>query len=273
MSKAKPMPAPQEADAPEITNTQAVAQNSPGTAVALARTLSPPEMLTLAIRKGSDVEVIERMSQLTERWQANQAKMAFDQALAAAKAEIPPIRKNRRVHFDSRKAGAASTDYRHEDLAEIARTVDPILGKHGLNYRYRTTQPLPGAITVTCILAHRDGHSEENSMSSVPDESGNKNPMQKLGSTVTYLQRYTIKAALGLAASHDDDGRASGDATSDDTPRVTAGQIAVLQAKCDEVGCPYGKFLKWAQVSEFEEIPADTFDGCMAGLASFTKAG
>jgi hypothetical protein len=40
------------------------------------------------------------------------------------------------------------------------------------------------------------------------DATGNKNPVQQIGSTVTYLQRYTLLAATGLATSDsDDDGR------------------------------------------------------------------
>lgn len=61
-------------------------------------------------------------------------------------------------------------------------------------------------VTVTCIISHRDGHFEENTLSAGRDESGNKNSIQAVGSTLTYLQRMTLKASLGLAASDDDDG-------------------------------------------------------------------
>jgi hypothetical protein len=62
-------------------------------------------------------------------------------------------------------------------------------------------------VTVSCIISHRAGHSEENSLSARHDTSGNKNPIQALGSAVTYLQRYTLKAAVGVAAAADDDGQ------------------------------------------------------------------
>jgi hypothetical protein len=94
-----------------------------------------------------------------QKVQADQARKAFDAAMADAKAEIPPITKNRRVGFDSKKAGASRTDYKHEDMAEIARTVDPILSKHGLSYRFRTTSNPNEPIHVTCIVSHRLGYS------------------------------------------------------------------------------------------------------------------
>ena len=53
---------------------------------------------------------------------------------------------------------------------------------------------------MTCVLSHRDGHFEETTLTAGRDDSGKKNAIQQVGSTITYLQRYTLKAALGLAA-------------------------------------------------------------------------
>jgi hypothetical protein len=53
------------------------------------------------------------------------------------------------------------------------------------------------------------GHSEEGAvLEGAPDTSGSKNSIQAVGSTVSYLERYTLLAATGLAAKdQDDDGR------------------------------------------------------------------
>src|SRR5690242_5808471 len=98
--------------------------------------ITPMDMLNNAVERGADITVLEKLMALQERWEANQARKAFDEAMAAAKAEIPTIRKNRTVDFTSTKG---RTHYRHEDLAEIAETVNPILSKHGLSYRFRTS--------------------------------------------------------------------------------------------------------------------------------------
>ena len=168
--------------------------------------VTPMSMLAVAVQKGMDPDIIGRLLALQKEWEANQGRKAFDAAMADAKADIPVIFKNRTVDFTSAKG---RTNYRYEDLGEIARTIDPILSKHGLSYRFRTTSTLNEPVTVTCIVAHRAGHSEENTLCAGRDDSGNKNSIQAIGSTLTYLQRMTLKAALGLAASVDDDGRAS----------------------------------------------------------------
>ena len=176
--------------------------------VAEGHALTPMAMLSQAIDRGASMEMLEKLMALQERWEASQARKAFDAALASAKAEIPVIVKNRLVDFPT-DGGRSRTSYRHEDLGEIARTVDPILAKHGLSYRFRTTSEINQPIVVSCIVAHRDGHSETNTLTAGRDDSGKKNLIQQMGSTITYLQRYTLKAALGLAAAADDDGRAS----------------------------------------------------------------
>src|SRR6266700_910287 len=231
--------------------------------LALAQTYSPAELLNLAIIKKSDIAVIERLSTLAERWQETQDKrhalMAFNNAVADAKANIPTIKKISRVKFEASRGGK-DTDYMYEDFAAVAETVAPYLGAVGLSYRYRLSQPTPDQVTVTCVFSHRDGHMEETPLTCKVDPSGNKNHIQAISSAITYLERITLKAAIGIAAGKDDDGRASG-RPMDEAPfdYINADEIEQLKAKCDSLGCTYLKFLKWVPAESFEEIPADYF--------------
>jgi len=227
--------------------------------------VTPMAMLDRALSRGASVEVLEKLMALQERHDKNQARKAFDDAMASAKSEIPPIVKNRRVGFDSKKQGAARTDYKHEDLGEIARTVDPILAKYGLSYRWRTDAVPNQPITVTCIVSHRFGHSEENTLSAGRDDSGNKNSIQAIGSTITYLQRYTLKAALGLAASNDDDGAAdAGDVLSDD-------QLAQITQWILDTQSNVNLFCKVMKVECLPDIPASRFKEAKERLAAKAK--
>jgi hypothetical protein len=206
---------------------------------------------------------MDKMMQLME-WRkemvADQRRAAFEDAMAAAKAEIPIINKNREVDFTSAKG---RTNYRYEDLGEVARVVTPILAKHGLSHRYRVTSNVNEPVTVTCIVAGH-GHFEEVTLVGGRDESGNKNSIQAVASTLTYLQRMTLKAALGLAASEDDDGRAT--AGSDDMAKITEGQADELRELLEAHGKDRAKFMKWAKVERIEDIRADLYDPCVAAI-------
>jgi hypothetical protein len=212
---------------------------------------------------------------------SEQKRAAFDEAMAAAKAEIPVIRKNRRVGFDTK--GGDRTEYSHEDMGEIARTVDPILAKHGLSYRFRVSSEVNAPVLVTCIVSHRDGHFEETTLTAGRDDSGKKNAIQQVGSTITYLQRYTLKAALGLAAAADDDGRSSEQAEEEPyTPppgSITEEQAINIREALEAKGASQNAFLQWAAGKGFfagrkkliSEIPAERYDACMTAIAGFKK--
>lgn len=222
------------------------------------------DMLNTAVASGASMEVMERLMALHERWESSQARKAFDNAMADAKAEIPPILKNREVDFTSSKG---RTHYRHEDLGEIARTVDPILAKHGLSYRFRTTSEANQPVSVTCIVAHRDGHSEANTLSAGRDESGNKNTIQAVGSTITYLQRYTLKAALGLAASNDDDGRAAGGA-SEPSQAISTEQRDELLRLIEDTATDVALFCRYYKIEAVPDLPAAKFETAKSQLVA-----
>lgn len=220
--------------------------------------VTPMDMLNRAVQSGASMDMVEKLMTLQERWEANNARKAFDNAIAAAKAEIPNITKNRQVDFTSSKG---RTNYRYEDLGEIARVVSPILPKHGLSYRYRTASPINEPVTVTCIVSHRDGHFEENTLCAGRDDSGNKNSIQAIGSTLTYLQRMTLKGALGLAVSNDDDG-----SKADAADAITLEQVEELVALADEVGADKEAFCRYFKVGGFADITTKDFPRAIAAL-------
>lgn len=218
-----------------------ILDHEPSRAPAHASPLTPLDMLNRAVETGANIEVLERLMALHERYEAAQAKKAFSAAVAAAKGEIPAIFRNRGVDFTTAKG---RTNYRYEDFAGVAQVVDPILNKHGLSYRFRSAQE-NGRVRVTCVLSHRDGYSEETTLEAAEDHSGNKNSVQAIGSSATYLQRYTLKLALGLATTNDDDGKSSGKAEDD---YVTDEQADAITALLTETQANVGAFLQTFRV-------------------------
>lgn len=218
--------------------------------------VTPMQMLQLAVERGADMAQLEKLMDLQERWEKNQARKAFDAAMAAAKAKIKPIVKKREVDFTSQRG---RTNYVYEDLALIATEIDPILSEFGLSYRYRSKQE--GArLSVTCVISHRDGFSEETTLTASNDESGNKNSIQAIGSAATYLQRYTLKLALGLSAAKDDDGQGT------TVEFITEKQAADLKALAEEVRANVPLFLKYMKVASFEDLPAAKYQQAVKEL-------
>lgn len=226
---------------------------------ALSETAAVLGMIERAARDPSvDMSKMMQLMSWRKEMVVEQKRAAFDEAMSAAKAEIPVINKNREVDFTSQKG---RTHYKYEDLAEIARVVSPVLAKHGLSYRYRVTSNVNEPVTVTCIVSHRGGHFEEVTLVGGRDESGNKNSIQAVASTLTYLQRMTLKAALGLAASEDDDGKS---AEANDT--ISLEQVEELVALADEVGADKEAFCRYFKVDGFANITTKDFPRAVAAL-------
>lgn len=163
---------------------------------------SPQSLIELAIQKGAQIDQLERLLALQERWNAQQAKTAYYEAVAAFQATCPMLKRTKKVAFNK-------TEYHYAPLSEIVETIREPLRASGLSYRWEIEDK--DSIVVTCIITHTAGHAERTSMSALPDDSGAKNLIQQRGSAVTYLQRYTLIGGLGItSADTDDDGQSSG---------------------------------------------------------------
>lgn len=160
---------------------------------------TPATLLQMAVQQGADLDRLERLMALQERWEANEAKKAYDQAFADFKAEAIRIIKNRNV-----TAGPLSGK-KYAELFAVVNAITPALSRCGLSSSWRITKDEPQWLEVTCTLKHTGGHTESVSMGGPPDAGGAKNAIQARASTVTYLERYTLKAITGLSEQDEDD--------------------------------------------------------------------
>ena len=165
--------------------------------------VTPISLIERAYQTGASVETLQQLFDLKLRVEADEARKAFNESMAKFKAHAPRITKN-----ISKKAG--QIDLHYASLDNVVDTIAPALSAVGIRHRWENKQD-GGMIQVTCILSHDQGHSESTVLAALPDTSGAKNSIQAIASTVTYLQRYTLLGATGMAAvGTDDDGVAAG---------------------------------------------------------------
>lgn len=243
-----------------MTNILTKAEAKPGTVTIVPIETTPADMIRLAIEKGADVAVLTQLFDLKLRYEADEARKAFVAALNKFKADPPGIFKNRHVSFTLKTGGR--TEYDHATLSAICAAIDPKIIECGLSYRWETTQDDKCRIGVTCVVTHEFGHSEKVTLYGPPDESGGKNNIQAIGSTVTYLQRYTLLAALGLATKDQDDDGEKGGAGEPISP----GQKEELIGLIKETDTDTKKFLDYMGVASLDELPASLYTKAIAAL-------
>jgi hypothetical protein len=120
-------------------------------------------------------------------------------ALVAAQSEIG------NVPFDSRNPHFNS---QFVSLAAVLDAVRPVLSKHGVAL-FQPASTANGLIQVQTVFLHSSG--EQIAFPALAMPLTDKMTAQNMGSTVTYLRRYSLTAALGISGDSDEDG--NGDAT------------------------------------------------------------
>lgn len=210
----------------------------------------PIDYVAMAIEKGADLATIEKFMDLKERQEATEAKKAYVVAMGKFRAEVPAIERTKKAH-NSNYAG----------LAETIDEISPYLTSNGLSHSWKTAQS-ETSISVTCCVTHVLGHQECTTLSEMPDKSGSKNAIQAVGSTVSYLQRYTLFSILGLASKEMDN---------DGNDRVTFEQAEELEQLADKAGVDKAKFLVYFQAGSFNHIPAKQYKNALAAIKSKAK--
>ncbi|AIV87071.1 ERF superfamily protein [Burkholderia pseudomallei A79D] len=198
----------------ELTGTE-TAEAPPADAVVPAvvpqrtaiMSMTPADLLRIAVENNADLDRLEKLMQLQERWEANEARKAFVTAMAAFKREPVEIYKRKQVGYKTLEGDFVG--YKHAELSDVTAAIAPAMAKHGLSFDWDIHQT-SGLITVDCVVTHVMGHSKMVTMSGAPDNSGKKNAIQQAASTITYLQRYTLLAATGMSTKDDDDDGAGG---------------------------------------------------------------
>lgn len=230
-----------------MENEPAVTPKAELLEVATPTELSPANLLSLVVTQGADLEKIGALMDLMERNEKKIAKKEYTLAMAAFKAKPPVIVKDQAVSF-------GKTSYNHASLGQVSQKINSALSLHGLTASWGAEQGDFG-VMVTCTITHTGGHSESTSLFAPPDNSGGKNAIQSLGSSVSYLQRYTLLALTGLSTSeNDDDGAAAG--YSDD--HIQAIKISFEQFKS---GIDYFKTQEFTaeKLEEWFESKDDSF--------------
>jgi hypothetical protein len=172
---------------------------------------SPMQLLTMAVQQGVSIEQLERLMALKREHEADEARNAYNVAFAAFKNEAVKVMRNKTVSDGPLKGK------KYAELFSVVNAVVPALSKHGLSHSWKLTKDEKDWLEVTCLLKHERGHTESVSFGGPPDTGGAKSALQARASSVSFLERYTLKAICGVAEEGDDNnGAGNGRMTNDE---------------------------------------------------------
>jgi len=218
----------------------------------------PSDMLGMIARAAVDpsvsVEKLERLMALKERYDAKAAETAFAEAMARLQPTLPRITKHGRIMV----SGQVRNTY--AKLEDIDEEIRPLYSAEGFSISWNTSteSTVPGT-RVLGKLRHRAGHSEAYAIFLPNDNSGGKNGIQGVGSTVSYGKRYLLCSMFNIiTVDADDDG--SG------TEVITIEQKNRILDLITERNADYARFCRFMDVQEVEEITQDRFEMAINAL-------
>ena len=232
---------------------------------ALTTTGSAADLLKLAIERGTPVAELKELAAIYQQMSEMDSVQQFNTALAAFRAECPMIHRGSTGKITSERSGTGfSFTYAARD--EIAKVVDPILGKHGFSYRWDTKYD-KDFYTATCVLSHIGGHSVSSSFTVPTESKAGMSPQQKFAAAASFAERRSLSNVLGIT-------------TTDDTPDtedanpalLTDDQVMEIEDAIKEIGVNEIRFLKYMGADSVKKIRAKDYDMALVALGNYRTA-
>jgi hypothetical protein len=215
-----------------------------------------------------DVAKLESLLRLQREVIADNARLQFDRAMAAAQAEMQPVLRNARNE---------QTNSRYADLEAIDAAIRPIYARHGFSLSFTEVPTDAATVRMACIVrcaGHAETYHLEAALDTAgPKGTGNKTPVQGLGSSVSYLRRYLTVMIFNVVLSSDDNDGQRQHRNEASTGLLTHSQKMDLKGLMRDTRTLESRFLEvmCPDIRAIEEVPASDFPRLRNAL--LTKAG
>ena len=206
-----------------------------------------------------DVDKMERLLAMRERFEADQRRTSFMAALSLLEAQLPQIAKSGHVVVNGQLRS------KFAKIEDVDRAIRPLCTEHGFAFSF-DSKPVAGGIEFSCTMSHRDGHSETKTLTLPVDTGPGRSAIQAVGSTTSYARRYLLGMHLHLVTRDEDDDGAGGRGP------ITAEQAEQLRTLMTETKTNEAKFLNWLAAPSIEEVPAANFARAMRALEEKGRA-
>lgn len=244
--------------------------NETGTAVMRPESgINPSDLMAsiyqVARDPATDVAKMSALISLLNEQQDRSARQAFNSSMVACQAEMPRVTKDKRIIHEARP-GKTGMSVRYATYERIDECVRPIYQQHGFSVQFSTATPEAGKYVTTATVRHSGGHSEPYTMPLQLDQSGGKNDIQGMGSTMAYARRYLLTMIFNIVTEGDDqDGQ-------NHEPCISQDQADTIDTLLTDQRRDRSKFFAWAagqaghEVTKLTEIPARLYSAVMQAL-------
>jgi hypothetical protein len=230
--------------------------------------LSPAEVALQALSMGygkEALEVLQGISELQLRHDAENAKRAFAAAMAKCQAEMPIVPEK------AKNQQTGNSPY--AKLKDVVKIAKPVYTKHGFSISfYEEDSPKENHIRWCADVMHADGHSIPRHVDVPIDDKGikgtvNKTPTHAMKSSSTYGRGILICHIFNIPTGEDldDDGNAAGGKAFINEAQQSEMEKLILRAYGKDQDA-ISKFFDYIGCSGVNDIPISDFQKHKAAL-------
>ena len=155
-------------------------------------------MLQLAMTDSNvDLDKMDKIMQMAERHEAKQSDKSFKTAMAVLQGEMPEINKDGKIVI----SGEVRSEFAKYET--IMRAIKKPLQENGFAVSFRP-EIKDDKLIVNCVVSHKDGHTETSTVELPFDNSGSKNSVQAIGSSMSYAKRYALCLMFNIPTGGED---------------------------------------------------------------------
>ena len=257
-------------------------QKQPSTALAKHEP-RPTNLLVAFAQAASDPacnpEKMKALSDMVDKMKAEEAEVAFTEAYIDMQEELPSISATGRIEIAA-KVGSRGQSTPYAKFDEIMRVVKPILRAHKFALMV-VSEPNPSGVGVvvrgTLSRVHETQYGKaahvKQTIIAVPlENSGSKNNVQGIGSSLSYAKRYACIQLLNIIshAEVDDDrdghgpkpkkGVAAEQQPDEAEAKINGSQQKELLKEIDACGIEPTRFMEKYEIKAVHELPAKQYD-------------
>lgn len=226
-------------------------------------TLTPAQMIMQAVQGGADLEKMEKLLELHERWEASQAKKIYADSFSLAQTEIESVTKEKTNN---------QTHSKYATLEDIIESSKPVYTKHGFSvvfYEGETTKP--DHVRICADVSHKAGHKETYYYDVPLDGKGikgnaNMTAIHAKASSTSYGRRYLMCMIWNIATDDDDGNKA-------DTETIDEKQLHELVDMIITVSADEEKFCAYLGVEELKDLRKSDYQKALSALKAKQQKG
>lgn len=205
-----------------------------------------------------NLESMDKLFAMRDKELTRIANQEFAEAFASMLPELPIIDEKGGIRD---RAGNVQSTY--AKWADVNEAIKPVLSRHGFSLSFRSPQQSASSVTVTGLLRHRGGATDETTLTLPMEVSGSKNPVQAVGSTLSYAKRYTAGMLLNLTSRHSTEDDTDGVV---ETGPISNDQLIQLLDLMKTTATTSKFFCNFYAIDNEDQLPAGKFADAMGKL-------